>query len=275
MKDYHNILLATDFDRTFTDLQGKVPQANLDAVAEFAAGGGIFTVATGRSYHMFAHDMDKVPLGVPVILANGAAMLHTDSGEVEVLHPLPDNYMETAKALHNQFPQLRLELQGSKNHACFVHDPSREAHLDNMEVPHTYPTWEEVDSTDPLIIAFFTPNWEFEHAHDNFVDDFDRLAQIVETQYPEYHFARSMPRMLELFSNQAGKGPALRNLAKDLGCDRLVCAGDAKNDLSMLDEADGAYITGDCQPDLLGRGYTQLCPCGDGMIKEIVALEGK
>ena len=56
MSKFSNFLLVSDFDRTLTDRQGRIPQTNLDAIAYFMAQGGAFTIATGRSLPMSRYD---------------------------------------------------------------------------------------------------------------------------------------------------------------------------------------------------------------------------
>ena len=53
MGRFSNVLLASDFDHTLTDMSGQIPARNLEAIAAFQAEGGIFTVASGRSIPMF------------------------------------------------------------------------------------------------------------------------------------------------------------------------------------------------------------------------------
>ena len=53
MGRFSNVLLASDFDHTLTDMSGQIPARNLEAIAACQAEGGIFTVASGRSIPMF------------------------------------------------------------------------------------------------------------------------------------------------------------------------------------------------------------------------------
>ena len=48
MTDFSDILLITDLDGTFFGAGGKLVPRNLEALARFRAGGGQFTIATGR-----------------------------------------------------------------------------------------------------------------------------------------------------------------------------------------------------------------------------------
>ena len=70
MGRFSNVLLASDFDHTLTDMSGQIPARNLEAIAAFQAEGGIFTVASGRSIPMFRKKAALVPVNAPCILYN-------------------------------------------------------------------------------------------------------------------------------------------------------------------------------------------------------------
>ena len=49
MRDFSDFLIASDLDGTFL-CEGQAVARNLAALERFRAGGGIFTIATGRSH---------------------------------------------------------------------------------------------------------------------------------------------------------------------------------------------------------------------------------
>ena len=73
MGRFSNVLLASDFDHTLTDMSGQIPARNLEAIAAFQAEGGIFTVASGRSIPMFRKKAALVPVNAPYF--DGASLL--------------------------------------------------------------------------------------------------------------------------------------------------------------------------------------------------------
>jgi len=80
MGRFSNVLLASDFDHTLTDMSGQIPARNLEAIAAFQAEGGIFTVASGRSIPMFRkniviRDNNDKDLGTFVIRKNNEATI--------------------------------------------------------------------------------------------------------------------------------------------------------------------------------------------------------
>ena len=60
--DFSKVILMTDLDGTLlTDDKRILPQ-DLEAIERFRAGGGLFTMATGRGYSMAKHIADKLRL---------------------------------------------------------------------------------------------------------------------------------------------------------------------------------------------------------------------
>lgn len=76
--------------------------------------------------------------------------------------------------------------------------------------------------------------------------------------------------MVEVQITGTSKGIAARELAKLLNRPILVCAGDATNDLSMLEEADLAYLAADGDARMFGRGYRTAASCDEGTIADVI-----
>lgn len=277
MKDFSKILLVSDYDRTMTAHSGEVPQRNLQAVDEFIARGGAFTIATGRSKPMFELPLRGLRLNAPALIANGAAVWNTETGEITVRRPFASGAPDAAWDLHQRFPQLRMEFEGLHGHDCFGPDPLREAYLTRYGVPFCYPDFAGI-GRDILSVTYYAPFRAAGHVPFSQLDPeeerpFDELEEIVRKEYPRFFTPiRSMPRMLELIPSGCGKGEAARELAVRLGCPVLLCAGDAPNDLDMLEEADRAFIPEDAAPSLFGRGFETVASCDEGTVAAAVAL---
>lgn len=274
--DFSNILIASDYDRTLTGFSREIPQANHDAIDEFIANGGAFTVATGRSKPMFAGKLKTLRVNAPVILFNGAAIWYPETDEAEVLYPLPENYLEMTKHLHSEFPQLRIEFQGLKRHNCIGYDAFRDAYVAENDVPFCYNGWDMGDDT-VLSISFYLPfgTVGYLRAEELSAEEhqtLDALGALVEREYGSSVISmRSMPQLLELAPKGCGKGVTARALAERLGRTRLICAGDAPNDLSMLQEADDAFIPSSAEQSMKGLGFTEVASCDEGTIAAIIA----
>ena len=51
----------------------------------------------------------------------------------------------------------------------------------------------------------------------------------------------------------------------------LYCVGDNQNDIPMLALSSVPFAPGDCAQEVKDWGATLLCPCGEGVIGDIVA----
>ena len=278
MHDFSHILLVSDYDRTLTGFDAAIPPANLEAIARFTARGGAFTVATGRSRPTFRVPMASgIPVSAPVIVSNGAALWDPAADAMTLLHVLSPEALAAVRALQARFPDLRLELQGPGRHRCFGRDDLRDAYLARYRVEPDYRGWGDLD--EPVLVAcFYAPFLGPAHMRpqDRIEADerpFQEICRLVAEQWSGLLEAvRSMPRMVELLPAGCTKGAAARQLADRLGRPTLLCAGDAPNDLSMLEAADEAFIPSTSDPAILGYGFTQVCSCDDGAIADIVRL---
>ena len=58
-----------------------------------------------------------------------------------------------------------------------------------------------------------------------------------------------------------------RQLLQQLGRKILVCVGDERNDLTMMDAADYAYAPSDA---VIAPMYETVCPCGEGAVADVI-----
>lgn len=271
MKDFSEILLVSDYDRTMTAHSGEIPEANRRAVEEFISRGGAFTIATGRSKPMFELPRRGLRLNAPALIANGAAVWELKTGEIAVRRPFAPGALDAAWTLHLRFPQLRMEFEGLHGHDCFGADELRDAYLARYEVPARYPSFEDA-APGVLSVTYYAPFRAAGHVPFSQLDPeeerpFDELEAAVRGEYARFFTPiRSMPRMIELIPAGCGKGEAARALAASLGRPLLYCAGDAPNDLDMLEEADRAFVPSDGAPSLFHRGFETVAPCDEGAV---------
>ena len=277
MMDFSKILLASDYDRTMTGLDGTIPPVNLEAVSTFMAMGGAFTIATGRSKPMFACQLPKLQVNAPVILANGGAVWWPEDDRVAIRFPMPTGWKEALWEIHQRFPGLRMELQGLRAHSCFGHDDLRDAYLIRNGFQAEYPDWDKVDDV-ILNASFYAPFRSAGHVlytetTSEEEQPFVELEQLILAQYGDlFDAVRSMPRMIEVLPKGCGKGHTARWLADTLNRPVLYCAGDAPNDLQMLQEADEAFIPTSADPEMRGRGFTEVASCDQGTIAAIIEM---
>ncbi len=274
MGRFSRVLLAVDFDRTLTDTHSNIPQSNLDAIRYFQEEGGAFTVATGRCIPMFMAQMEKIPPCAPLILYNGGVIYDRVSGQVMDMQGVP-NGREVVQELLARYPQLNLEVNGIDAMYVFSEDPNRDAFYEAVGAPYRHITVEEMPL--PLIKAAFCGEFRdgtvaqfFDGTEEERVL-FDRtLAELQETYQGTMVVDRALMRIIDLQSVHSTKGKAARRMAKEMGRDVLVCVGDALNDLSMLQEADIAFIPCDALDEVKGCGFRETLSCNEGAIYGVI-----
>ncbi len=270
MGRFSDILMTSDFDRTLTDYDSNIPQKNIEAILEFEAEGGLFTMATGRSVPMFRKYMPLVPTNAPLILYNGAALYDTDSEKLLWAEEIPGG-VELVRTLHDRYPKLFLEVQGVEHHYLFDENPMREKFLDFFGASHKNIVIEQLPL--PLIKPSFSGTF-YDHTAAQFytgtAEELEYIRQVAEELRLDFGDVMevdiAMPRIIDMQAKNVSKGRTARKLADALDRKILVCCGDGLNDVSMLREADFPFVPCDCSPELLNMGFNVTVSCNNGTI---------
>ena len=270
MGKFSNVFFASDFDHTLTGQDNVLRERNLEAIRNFLAEDGVFTVASGRSIPLFRRRAALVPVNAPCILYNGGACYDYRDEKLYYAHPLPDFALDIVREAQRLDPSLCIEIQGVDNHYVFGYNPLRDAFLKS-------------EGFTPVLVTDDVPKPWIKLAvcagltGDSLVftaEDAVRFAA-VERGLDAFcagrcYVTRSMPYILEIGNPACSKGGAARTLAERCGRKILVCAGDAPNDLSMLDTADFAFVPEDCDEALRDKPYLKAAPCGDGTVADAI-----
>ncbi len=261
--DFREILFVSDFDFTLTDSNRVIPPENIEAIRRFIAGGGAFTVGTGRAKASFAPQYARVPTNAPAIVANGALIYDFEKEEAVEISPLLPEEREIVKTLAARFCEgvtmtvesglevylpddvyAVAENEYTRRHYAEVGVTAKRAPIDAIPMP-----W---------LKAVFTGEPEV----------LNRLGEAAaEAGLPG---VRSMRFMFELQNRETNKGSAARRLANRLGRRVLVCAGDEQNDLAMLREADLAFVP-ESAPDYMREpGFLVAAHIDKGVIADIL-----
>lgn len=274
MGKFSDHILISDFDQTMTDYQSRIPQANLDAITYFIEEGGIFTLATGRSLPMSRYRFREVPMNAPLIVYNGAACVDLTTDEVLFCHPLPTDCVPLMQYYEKTYPQLRLEVHCLDKHYIFHHDKTRDVYLEQQKAAYAYVDWAEVPEP-KMKFCLYSPRDElFSITPDS---ETGRFLAALETDINARGEGKvlalnSIPGLVEVQVAGTSKGLAARELAKRLNRSILVCVGDAINDLSMLEEADMAFVPRGCDERIRHLGYREAASCEEGTIADVVRM---
>jgi len=83
-------LVVFDLDGTLVDENLQMKAEDLDCIQELRRAGAQITLATGRTFESALPYVEKLGIELPVILCNGAAIVHPLSGEVLCQRRLPE-----------------------------------------------------------------------------------------------------------------------------------------------------------------------------------------
>ncbi len=266
MTDFSRYLIASDIDGTYLAPGMRIVERNLTALERFRAGGGLFTLSTGR----IAATVDPcVPfvretVNAPVVLSNGSVLCDLRDGrlysetlmderltsellKVLIAHKAPGEPLQMSARQGMFFDELSDSLAAyvapCRPGTVFVSDPA------TWPVAATY-----------KLLAHASPQKTAE------------LRRLIEERFGErVGITTSGSGMLELQDPKVNKAVGLQKLREHIGKDRiLIACGDYDNDLEMLMAADIAVCPANACEAVQAICDYVLCPCGQGLIADII-----
>lgn len=249
MKKYSGRLLICDMDGTLLNSQCKVSLKNKTALNEFVEQGGLFSVATGRDEVSLSKFLNDLPINLPVIVYNGAAIYDYTNKEFIRSRYLDSSVVPILTELMVAFPDLGVEVY--KGSDIYIVKESK-ATRDHVSRELFVPVHAPVDKIDfpwrKILLA-----WEPEKL-------ITVEAYLLEKKI-HYHFFYSHSDFIEILHPEASKGSALKDLAlmRGIPSDSIIAMGDHMNDIEMLRYARKGIAVSNAHPRL--KAAVELC-CG-------------
>lgn len=247
-------------DGTLLNSKSELSGANRAALERFTAGGGLFTVATGRSVKSVILHLDALPINVPAIIYNGACIYDFKAGRLLWQSPLPEGMIEPVNQVIEKFPGIGVQVYHGGN-AYFV---------TGNEYTHAHAVREKFEPIISKPEAIPQPWFKIILAWDPAkLGDVDRFLKGFDIPFRQVY---SEPQFLELLDKDTSKGSALKVLKRMLEPDKLsiVAMGDNMNDIELLREADiGIAVDNATEP--LKSVADFCCTCQDlDAVSEVV-----
>ncbi len=255
------VLLVSDFDDTLVNRKKHLPERTKEALKWFVSQGGLFTLASGRGLASVRLQAPGLPIGAPVIAANGTQiydlMQERMLFEAEFQDTAQADFAETLAA----FPISAVEIFGdgqnyavrsneiTKFHLEITHQHAKEAALEDVPMPWVYAKFEDT------------------HEH------LEEMKRWMMARFGDrYGIFFSHPMLLEITPGGCNKGTGVIKLAELLGVDRanLYCAGDNENDLAMLEAAAVGFTPAGSTQAALDVADVVVCDCDQGAIADVV-----
>ena len=269
---YSDVLLTVDYDRTLTAPDSTIPERNIEAIRYFMENGGAFTVNTGRSVPMTAAFRDRVPVNAPLLLYNGSAAYDPREGKLSFCHPIGLDLWETVRRCEQLFPDLTVEVQGVEAHYRFSDNPMWDAFSLRQNCAHAFA--QPGDDLGDFLKFTLYGQFRSPILADMFTGSPEEIARIDEAEamlrreFGEYcEVFRSATRIIDVHAKGVSKARSARELQHRLGRKLLVCVGDAHNDLSMLHEADYAFVPAD---GVIAGEFPNVCKCAEGSVADVI-----
>lgn len=231
---YRNRIIFSDMDGTLLDDEKKLSPQIYDAIMDFTAQGGHFVLSSGRPLASILETKEKLGLNLPntyIISYNGALIYDCDQNKAIRERRVPFDYVKKV-------------LEVAKE--CGVHgqtytDEAIISPADDEELAY-YRQHIHMPAiiTDDVVSALDKEPFKMILIHlqqDGKLEAFRKaLAPWAEGKMHTFY---SSPIYLECCMLEASKGNAVRFLCEHLGIDikDSIAAGDAANDISMLEAA--------------------------------------
>ena len=245
-------LLALDIDGTVLDSDGRVPDANRDAIAKVISAGVEVALVTGRRYDFARPVFERLPSPLTLILSNGAILKDCDVLGRTLAH------RESAGILFDRPSQGQVVFEAvdweHPRHGRFFE--ANRAFISEV-VP-----LEDALIEDPIQVMFTGGYVEMRALYDKLQADgartFDEepitgaAYSVALTEYVHRDFS-----IVDVIRAGCSKGAALQEWAARRGIDRseVMAIGDNLNDLTMLEFAGIPVLMENALPELKARGW--------------------
>ena len=250
-------LIGIDVDGTLLDSDGRLPEANREAIHQAVAAGIHVAIVTGRSYPFARPVADPLPAELTLIVSNGAVERSMD-GQVlarrlldrAVAHAVLDStrpYRDAAALIFDREDGRQVMFESMD----WEHPGRRAYWLRNRRLIEQAVPLEAALVEDPIQVMFnghVDPMRVLVGALRAAATDF----AVSLTEYPHRDFS-----LVDVTAPTATKGRALAWRADQLGLAReeVMAVGDNFNDVEMLEFAGTPVVMGNAAEELKARGW--------------------
>lgn len=261
--DFNKVIFMSDLDGTLLTDEKQVLERDLRAIERFKAGGGLFTVATGRGYTMAKRVVDELNVDLPCVVFNGAAVFDFKTDSFLWQCEIGSQAREYIRKITGMFPN-KLGIEVLHKQTVFVPflNQTEQEHLDMENViPDKRPLDEIPEGGWLKFVIAAEP------------EDLDELQKVVESgDFTEAQWVRSAPHYYECLPKGVDKSRGYAELIKILGAEECfsVAAGDYTNDLALIEKSDLGFAVANALPIVKQAADYTVCDNNSGAIAEII-----
>ena len=227
---FKNVLLASDFDGTLADSNGKIPENVISAIKYFMSEGGRFTVCTGRIYQGF-HLYSEEYINAPVLLGNGAMAYDYKNKEIVFNYAIGGEGLAAINNVILHFPSVAVETYNFDRVCSINAGESSIHHFTSMGIDFTEVEAPEQAQRPWTKVMIYAPDCSAE-------------VQGLLDEHREVNYLKTTGEYIEILKKGVDKGTGLLKLGKMLGCKPcdIYAAGDGYNDVDMLKAAAKGFV---------------------------------
>ena len=115
---FEGVLLVSDFDDTLVNRSKQVPERTGKALELFVKEGGSFTLASGRGLESVRLQAPGLPIGAPVIVANGTQIYDLSTEKLMFEAAFPATAKADFAAVLDAFPTSAVEIFWGRTALC-------------------------------------------------------------------------------------------------------------------------------------------------------------
>lgn len=260
--DFKNTIFMTDLDGTLLTDEKKVHPKDLAAIERYRAGGGIFTIATGRGYAMAKRVAEEICPNVPCVVFNGAAVYDFTADRFLWRCEIGSQAREYIHKVIEKFPNVGVEVLCEQTVYVPIMNDYEQKHLD-MEgvVPDIRPLDEIPD--EGWLKFLFT-------ADPDTLDELEKLA--AGGGFDKVHWLRSASVFYECLPIGVDKSRGFAELIKILHAENRfsIASGDYKNDAAMIKKADLGVAVASALDEVKAAADLVVCDNNSAPISEVI-----
>lgn len=244
-------LYISDLDGTLLGSDEKISDFTANTLNSLIEKGLLFSYATARSYVTAGKLTKDITARFPLILYNGAFVLDNVTGQPIITNFFADSdvWPVVETLLENSVYPLVYHYKDSTEKIAFIEEKSTQEMKEFLATRQgdvrRRPVEDEKD--------FYCHNTYYITCIDSEEKLYPLYQQLKDNPAANVIYQKDVysgRQWLEIMPAAASKANAILMLKEKLGCDRVVCFGDGKNDISMFSICDEKYAVANAVDEL-------------------------
>lgn len=263
---FDKVLIASDFDGTLKNDDGKITDDVINAIRYFMSEGGLFTVSTGRSHKGF-HLYSEEYINAPVLLANGAMAFDYSKNKIVFCDGIGDEGDLPLRYIRDNFPDASIEMYPFDK--TFAINPTEQTHR-------------HLTSQDIEMISVKDPSeadkpWAKVMIGVENQTDSTAIQLYLKNNFKDPTFLPTTGTFIELLKKGTDKGSGLLKLANYLGVSHkdVYAVGDGYNDIEMLDAAAAGFVPENGSQEALEHATHIVRSNNNGAVANVIEILDK